>query len=83
LAAPLAGYGGFAVGRTLWWDPLRAALSGRVTDDEAVDAIAANYRRLVDVYVNALVLVHANMAPAPRTVAATDSRLEAGHADHT
>lgn len=50
LAAPLPGYGGFAVGRTLWWEPLRAALRGDLPDDEAVDAIAANYRRLAALY---------------------------------
>lgn len=49
-AAPVRGFGGFAVGRTLWWDPLRAAMDGRITRTEASAAVAANFRRLVDVY---------------------------------
>ena len=56
LAAPVPDYCGFAVGRTLWWEPLRAF----VHDPDAshgrratVAAIAENYRRLVDVYLEA------------------------------
>jgi myo-inositol catabolism protein IolC len=50
--AGVRGYVGFAVGRTIWWDPLKAWLeSGSV--DEAAATIAANYRRLIDVYVGA------------------------------
>jgi myo-inositol catabolism protein IolC len=47
--AGVPGFVGFAVGRTIWWDPLEAWLAG-VTPDEAAATIAANYRRLVDAY---------------------------------
>ena len=50
LAAGVAGYGGFAVGRTLWWQPLRASLDGHCSEQAAVEAIAANYRRIIDLY---------------------------------
>jgi myo-inositol catabolism protein IolC len=50
--AGVPGYIGFAVGRTIWWDPLEAWLGGG-SADEAADAIAANYRRLIDVYTGA------------------------------
>ena len=50
LAAPVAGFRGFAVGRTLWWWPLREALDGHIGDAEAAAKIAANYLRLIDVY---------------------------------
>jgi myo-inositol catabolism protein IolC len=53
LAAPVAGFGGFAVGRTLWWQPLRDAIDGMCTRAEAADRIAANYLRLIDVYLAA------------------------------
>jgi myo-inositol catabolism protein IolC len=53
LAAPVHGFAGFAVGRTLWWQPLRDAVDGMITRDEAADRIAANYLRLIDVYLSA------------------------------
>ena len=43
------GFVGFAVGRTIWWDALEAWLGGTSADD-AAEAIAASYRRLVDAY---------------------------------
>ena len=55
LAAPVSGFGGFAVGRTLWWEPMADATAGRCSDAEAADRIAANYRRLIDVYRSASV----------------------------
>ena len=53
LAAPVRGFAGFAVGRTLWWQPLRAYVSGASSVDDTAAAIAANFRRLIDVYVSA------------------------------
>jgi myo-inositol catabolism protein IolC len=58
LAAPVSDYRGFAVGRTLWWEPLRAFVHDPDVRDSrhrraAVAAIAENYRRLVDVYLEA------------------------------
>jgi myo-inositol catabolism protein IolC len=50
--AGVPGYVGFAVGRTIWWDPLSDWLGGGDAD-EAAAAIAANYRRLIDVYTSA------------------------------
>ena len=50
--AGVPGYVGFAVGRTIWWDPLEAWLAGG-SADEATETIAANYRRLIDVYTTA------------------------------
>jgi myo-inositol catabolism protein IolC len=49
-AAPVAGYIGFAVGRTIWLDPLRDHVAGRLDRTVAVEGIAANYRQMVDVY---------------------------------
>jgi myo-inositol catabolism protein IolC len=48
-AAGVPGFVGFAVGRTIWWDPLEAWLAGAPADDAAA-TIAGNYRRLVDAY---------------------------------
>ena len=53
LAAPVPGFVGFAVGRTLWWEPLRDAFDGVCVRDEAVSRIAPNYRRLIGVYLAA------------------------------
>ncbi len=53
LAAPARGFKGFAVGRTIWWEPLRAHLDGKLSRSEAVGAIAASYLRLVRVYTGA------------------------------
>jgi len=50
VAAGTPGYAGFAVGRSLWWDEIRAVLAGRRTRDDAVASIAANFRHAVDVY---------------------------------
>jgi myo-inositol catabolism protein IolC len=50
--AGVPGYVGFAVGRTIWWDPLSDWLGGGDAD-EAAAAIASNYRRLIDVYTTA------------------------------
>jgi myo-inositol catabolism protein IolC len=50
--AGVPGYVGFAVGRTIWWDPLEGWLGGGSADDAAA-AIAGNYRRLIDVYTGA------------------------------
>ncbi len=47
--AGVPGFVGFAVGRTIWWDPLEEWLAG-ASADETAETIAANYRRLVDAY---------------------------------
>ena len=49
-AAGLAGYIGFAVGRTLWWNELEAEVAGRLEREDAARRIAANYRRMIAAY---------------------------------
>ena len=44
------GYIGFAIGRTIWWDPLKAFVDGQMERDTATSGIAQNYRRMIDVY---------------------------------
>ncbi len=53
LAAPVPGFKGFAVGRTIWWEPLRAYVDGALSRSGAAEAIAASYLRLVRVYAGA------------------------------
>jgi myo-inositol catabolism protein IolC len=48
--APVEGYNGFAIGRSIWWDSLKAYLSGSVERVDAADQIARNYLRFVEVY---------------------------------
>jgi len=48
-AAQVPGFTGFAVGRTLWWDPLRTFLAGGARED-AVATIAGGYLGLVAAY---------------------------------
>src|SRR3954468_10634972 len=48
-AAPVEGFIGFAIGRSIWWDPLKAFLGG--ADREAsAEQIADNYQRFIKVY---------------------------------
>ena len=44
------GYIGFAIGRTIWWDPLKAFVDGTLGREETAKQVAANYRRFIDVY---------------------------------
>src|SRR3954470_19810324 len=48
--APVEGYVGFAIGRSIWWDALKGFLDGSIEREEASDKIASNYLRFVDVY---------------------------------
>jgi myo-inositol catabolism protein IolC len=48
--AGVPGYIGFAIGRSIWWDPLKAYVDGNLGREEAAKQIAANYRRFIDVY---------------------------------
>lgn len=52
-AAPVEGFVGFAIGRSIWWDALKGFLDGSLQRDAASDQIAANYLRFVDVYTSA------------------------------
>ncbi|MEW2379594.1 2-deoxy-5-keto-D-gluconate 6-phosphate aldolase domain-containing protein [Micromonospora sp. NPDC047812] len=42
--AAAAGFTGFAIGRSIWWDALRGLLAGDLARPQAVAAVAANYR---------------------------------------
>jgi myo-inositol catabolism protein IolC len=48
--APVEGYAGFAIGRTIWWDALKGFLDGDLERDDAARQIADNYLRFVRVY---------------------------------
>jgi 5-dehydro-2-deoxygluconokinase len=48
--APVEGYAGFAIGRSIWWDGVSGFRDGSMSRQEAVASIAANYRRFIDVY---------------------------------
>ncbi len=50
VGASVPGFAGFAVGRTLWHDPLVDHLAGRSSDTDTARVIAERYRRLIDVY---------------------------------
>ena len=49
-AAPVDGFVGFAIGRSIWWDALKGFLDGSIAREDASDRIAANYLRFVEVY---------------------------------
>ena len=42
---------GFAVGRTIWEEPLRQYLAGTLSSEGLVDAVAENYSTLVDTFI--------------------------------
>jgi myo-inositol catabolism protein IolC len=48
--AGVPGYRGFAIGRTLWWDPLAGFRDGKLPRPEAAKQIAANYAQAIKVY---------------------------------
>src|SRR4051795_11586716 len=48
--APVEGYAGFAIGRTIWWDPLKGFLDGNIERETAVQQVADNYLRFVQLY---------------------------------
>ncbi len=49
-AAPVEGFVGFAIGRSIWWDALKGFLDGSIEREAAAEQIADNYLRFVDVY---------------------------------
>jgi myo-inositol catabolism protein IolC len=49
-AAPVDGFVGFAIGRSIWWDPLKAYVDGKIERSAGAQTIAANYMRFIDVY---------------------------------
>jgi 5-dehydro-2-deoxygluconokinase len=52
-AAGVSGFIGFAVGRTVFWDPVADWRAGKVTRKTAVDEIARRYREFVTVFESA------------------------------
>jgi 5-dehydro-2-deoxygluconokinase len=48
--AGVPNYDGFAIGRSIWWDPARAWLDGASDRDTAVTAIAGRYGHFADVW---------------------------------
>jgi myo-inositol catabolism protein IolC len=54
-AAPVEGFIGFAIGRSIWWDPLKAYVDGKIERAEGARRIAENYMRFISVYERAKV----------------------------
>jgi myo-inositol catabolism protein IolC len=54
-AAPVEGFIGFAIGRSIWWDALRGYLDAALTREQAVTTVADNYLHFVKAYEGALV----------------------------
>ena len=48
--APVEGYVGFAIGRSIWWDALKGFLDESISREDAAQQIADNYLRFVRVY---------------------------------
>jgi myo-inositol catabolism protein IolC len=49
-AAPVEGFVGFAIGRSIWWDALKGFLGGDLEREAAAEQIADNYQRFIKVY---------------------------------
>ena len=50
VAASVDGFIGFAIGRSIWWDPLKSYLAQEQDRDHAAAQIAANYLQFVRAY---------------------------------
>ena len=48
--APVEGYVGFAIGRSIWGDPLHGWIDGSSTREGAAEQISDNYLRFIEVY---------------------------------
>jgi myo-inositol catabolism protein IolC len=53
VGAQADGFAGFAIGRTIWWDPLKSMLAGTIDRGEAAAQIAERYLRAIGVYLEA------------------------------
>ncbi len=49
-AAPVEGFIGFAIGRSIWWDALKGFLDDEISREDAAQQIAEKYLRFVKVY---------------------------------
>ena len=54
-AAPVEGFIGFAIGRSIWWDSLKGFLGKELEREAAATQIAENYLHFVSVYEGATV----------------------------
>jgi 5-dehydro-2-deoxygluconokinase len=50
VAAPVEGFIGFAIGRSIWWDALKGSIDGSLERDAAAQQVADNYLRFIRVY---------------------------------
>jgi 5-dehydro-2-deoxygluconokinase len=50
VGAMTKGVSGFAVGRTIWWDPLNGLKAKKTNREQAIQSIAENYQGLVKVF---------------------------------
>jgi 5-dehydro-2-deoxygluconokinase len=57
-AAGLPSTAGFAIGRSVFWDPCTAYLQGRVETDTAIESMTATYLALVAQWKNRAAVVH-------------------------
>lgn len=64
VAAPIPGWVGFAIGRSIWWDPLHAHLHHHCTAGEARRRITAAYLDYADYYLSARAGTLTNVDPA-------------------
>jgi myo-inositol catabolism protein IolC len=53
MGSRVPGYIGFAIGRTIWWDPLMGYVKGEAPRGEVTSQISANYRSHIGVYTSA------------------------------
>ena len=49
-AAPVDGFIGFAIGRSIWWDALKGYLDGNLERAKAAEQVADKYLHFVQVY---------------------------------
>jgi 5-dehydro-2-deoxygluconokinase len=52
--APVEGYVGFAIGRSIWGDPLKGWIEGSLSRQDAASQIAENYLRFIEMYTAAV-----------------------------
>jgi myo-inositol catabolism protein IolC len=50
VAAPVDGFIGFAIGRSIWWDALKGYLAEELERGDAVSQVADNYLHFVEIY---------------------------------
>jgi 5-dehydro-2-deoxygluconokinase len=55
IAGGVPGFIGFAVGRTIFWEPLMNMRAGKITRDAAANEIASRYREFVEIFESARV----------------------------